>query len=209
MFVFIFWQSLLSLSIACAWLGGLTTNSTLTNITIHRDANERDKSQQIQATAWWGWPPGTLIPRGHQYSYYASFTPLSPNSERNDSSDSKIPWNSENQSHKWRMQEIQGRKGNQRPEQGIFLVRREDWIRTENQAQLSQDLWAMSAIHGSSEIQIQFPMFCKPRLVQWSLRFYKTLVKTATLHFCSPCRHFRTPRTSYLFYILFLFLEFA
>ena len=67
----------------------------------------------------------------------------------------------------------------------------------------------MSAIHDSSEIQIQSPIFCKPRIVQSSLCFYMRLVKTAMLHFCSPCRDFGTLRKSYLFHILFLHLEFA
>ena len=67
----------------------------------------------------------------------------------------------------------------------------------------------MSAIQDSSEIQIQFHIFCKPRIVQSSLSFYKSLVKTAMLRFCSPCRDFGTLRNSYLFHILFLHLEFA
>ena len=62
-------------------------------------------------------------------------------------------------------------------------------------------LWA-------SEIQIQFHISCKPRIVQSSLSFYKSLVKTAMLRFCSPCRDFGTLRNSYLFHILFLHLEF-
>lgn len=81
-------------------------------------------------------------------------------------------------------------------------------VSSENQAHLSHDLWAMSAIYNSSEIQIQFHIFCKSKVVQLTLLFSKILVKTTILHFHSPSRNFKTPRMRSLFYVLFLFLEF-
>lgn len=107
------------------------------------------------------------------------------------------------QGQKWRMQENEGGKGNKRPEKGVFLIRKEDFISPENQA---QDLWAMSTIYDSSEIQIQFHIFCKPRRVQLPLSFYKSLVKTAMLHFCSPCRDLRTPITPLHVPLLHIFI---
>lgn len=63
----------------------------------------------------------------------------------------------------------------------------------------------MSAIHNSSEIQIQFHIFCKPKVFQLLWSFCKSLIRTARLHLCPPCRGFQYPKKNLsLHHIVFI-----
>lgn len=135
-----------------AWLRGLAASWTLTSITIiHREASEWARAPGLQARAWWGGYKDTAS-QSHQCSYFAPSAPLFPDSDCNGSSGSKLLWNSQTQGREWRMRKLGAARGNQVPAQGIFGRREDRAISTENQAQLREGLWAMSAIWNPNAI---------------------------------------------------------